>query len=366
MISKKNPRNIILKDISRTNNLSKYNFLNKRYTRNNISSIELSPRNEYFNIEFIEKYKNSIESKNSLNNNINFLNNKNALNKTQEKEEKNYYKYIKDNYSAEQNRIRNKPENVKQLNKEAKRINLSNVYKLPLILNKEFNTLKLYSSKNQIKLDTKREEIVKQNLNKISSIDNNDKKINKNLLNKNVNINIIDYNKIYVKKKLKPIKIFNKISDSGSCQKVNNYKKTKLQNYMKDRFYTDTEIRMNKKLKDIVFNHDHSLKDKIIEMNKIGDFWGGVVDYCNPVFSVERFHCLKKKLNKNKIKKEDEWIGKLQNSNSSRSKKNIKSEIKTMRLFTINSYADYKHKKQLELKKDFIEKNNDSLQYYMC
>ena len=121
---------------------------------------------------------------------------------------------------------------------------------------------------------------------------------------------------------------------------------------------------MNKKLKDTVFNHDHSLKDKIIEMNKIGEFWGGIVDYCNPVFSIKRFGYLKKRLNKNKIHKKTQSNEVLLGSLSG-SKNNIKNEIKRMRLFTINSYFDYRHKKKLETKKEFFEKNNDSLQYYM-
>ena len=233
--------------------------------------------------------------------------------------------------------------------------------KYPLILNKEFNTLKLNNNDKLIKFDSKREVDARLNSQQIPSIDIYNK-INKDST-KYVNINVIDYNKIYVKKELKPIKIFNKKSISGSYKKVNNYERTKLQNYMKDRFYIDTEIKMNKKLKNTVINHDHSLKDKIIEMNQIGDFWGGVVDYCNPVFYIQKFQYLKKKLNKNKIKKKEEWTKIIQSL--SRNKKNMKNENKTMRLFTINSYADYKHKKQLEIKKDFLEKYNDSFQYYI-
>ena len=43
----------------------------------------------------------------------------------------------------------------------------------------------------------------------------------------------------------------------------------------------------------------------------------------------------------------------------------IKYDIKPSRLFTINSVLDYKHQKNLEIKKEFIEKYNDSLEYYM-
>ena len=43
----------------------------------------------------------------------------------------------------------------------------------------------------------------------------------------------------------------------------------------------------------------------------------------------------------------------------------IKLDNKPSKLFTINSFMDYKHQKNLEFKKEFIEKYNDSLEYYM-
>ena len=186
-----------------------------------------------------------------------------------------------------------------------------------------------------------------------------------NDLNKDVNINIIDYNKICVKKELKPIKIIMNKNLSSQPKKNENNQLTKLQNYMKDRFYMDTEAKMSKKLKDTVFNHDHSLKDKIIEMNKIGEFWGGIVDYCNPVFSIKRFGYLKKKLDKNKKNRNNNSEGTNSSENILGSKKSNKNEIKSMRLFTINSYLDYKHQKKMETIKEFLEKYNNSLKYYM-
>jgi hypothetical protein len=362
---------MILKEYAKTNNLSKHMLLKKNYPRNYITSIDLiSSENELMELQLIQKYKNSIENKNFTKESnkslhklgeTNFLDVKNALNKTPEKNEK-IYGFITNNYSDEQNKIKDNQIITNYFDKKTNRANIHDVSRFPLILNKEFNTLKL---NNENKYDSKKEQGINHKSKQISS-NNINNRISKDLI-KNVNISIIDYNKIYLKKESKPIKIYHKKSSSGGynrVNKVNNYEKMKLQNYMKDRFYIDTEIKMNKKLKDIAFNHDHSLKDKIIEMKKIGGFWGGVVDYCNPVLSIKRFQYLKTKLNKNKIKKEDEWINKIQNI--SRNNKNCKNEIKTMRLFTINSYADYKHKKQLEAKKDFLEKYNDSLQYYMC
>ena len=133
---------------------------------------------------------------------------------------------------------------------------------------------------------------------------------------------------------------------------------------MKDRFYIDTENKMNKKLKDKVFRHDHSLRDKIIEMNQIGEFWGGIIDYCNPVFSIKRFGYLKKKLNQNKNERNNSEGTKKFELLSEKQKDN-KNNLRSMRLFTINSYLEYKHQKKLETKKEFYEKYNDSSKYYI-
>ena len=383
MISRNNYRKFIIKDFVKTENFSNHLSLNKNIIRNNISSNELnSPREKDLELKMIQRYKKSLDSKNIINKlrlnrnkQLKLINTNYTLNKTPEKEGKNKNKYIKNNYSADQNKLINNNKLAKNLDNSSKKINLSNLYRLPIIFRNEFMTVKLNSIKKPKKLDIKREEIIK---NYIKPISPNDLIQNKRLyeiqntinkdLNKNININIIDYNQILIKKELKPVKIYNHLTESpeNKKQKLKNYQKMKLQNYMKDRFYADTELKMNKKLKNIVFNHDQSLKDKIIEMNQIGDFWGGVVDYCNPYFAIKKFQYLTKRLKKNRknYKKNIENLINKENY-SSGSKKIAKSEVKTMRLFTINSYLDYKYKKKLEEKKEFLEKNNDSLQYYV-
>ena len=98
MISRNNPRKIILKEFVKANILSRHNFLKKNYPRNYISSIELiSPRNELIEKQFIQKNKNSIDTKSSIKksnislNNLNESNTsyaKNNLNKTPKKMKK--------------------------------------------------------------------------------------------------------------------------------------------------------------------------------------------------------------------------------------------------------------------------------------
>ena len=385
-MSSRNPRKIILKDFINNNNYSAHFFINKKITKNNISSIELTTeRHSNLFTNTTEKNRISNNTKKLINkSNITLKNNKqlsipniSSLNRTPEKDEKIYIRYIKDNYSAQQNKKINIPEISKHIDNSSKKINISNIYKLPIILKNDYKTLKLNTIKKETinksqKTDSNREEPTKNYIKQMPSINISKRekiyemknRMNKDL-NKNVNINIIDYNKICVKKELKPIKIITNKNSSSPPKKNENYQLTKLQNYMKDRFYMDTEAKMSKKLKDTVFNHDRSLKDKIIEMNKIGEFWGGIVDYCNPVFSIKRFGYLKKKLDKNKKERNNNSEGTNSSVNISGSKKSNKNEIKSMRLFTINSYLDYKRQKKMETRKEFFEKYNNSLKYYM-
>ena len=364
MISRNNYRKFIIKDFVKTENFSNHLSLNKNIIRNNISSIELnSPREKDLELKMIQRYKKSLDSKNIINklrlNNNNqhkLINTSNTLNKTPEKEDKNLNKYIKNNYSAEQNKLIKNNKLQKNLDNSSKKINLSNLYRLPVIFRNEFKTVKLNSIKKPKKIDTKRDEIIKDDIKPISPNDLIQNKkvyemqntINKNLT-KNININIIDYNKIYIKKDLKPIKIYHHLTDSSKKQRKNNYQKMKLHNYMKDRFYADTELKMTKKLENTVFSHDQSLKDKIIEMNQIGDFWGGVVDYCNPYFAIKKFEYLTKRLKRNRKSYKNNIENLINKENySSGSKKNAKSEVKSMRLILIliiNIKKNWKKKK---------------------
>lgn len=82
----------------------------------------------------------------------------------------------------------------------------------------------------------------------------------------------------------------------------------KIENYMKDKFYEDIDKKMNIKLKSKKFLHDSSIKERIIKMNKIGSFWGGIFEYCNPLLSVKKLRYEKNIYHKNKIKDEDKYI----------------------------------------------------------
>ena len=135
----------------------------------------------------------------------------------------------------------------------------------------------------------------------------------------------------------------------------------------------DTEARLRKKINDQDFTIDHSLKDKIIEMNKIGDFWGGILNYCNPIFTIKRYKYITDELKKkkamnnvNKNNNNDNGIVNelMKNNNISELKKNAR-QIKSPNLHTLNSLSSSKHRNKLKIKKEFLDKYNDFQQYYM-
>ena len=257
----------------------------------------------------------------------------------------------------------------------SKKISLSEIYKLPAILNKDYKTIKLNLSNKQPinrlinnKIYISQGKTLSPNINSSSNEKISESKemkekmplvitgMNNNF--NNFNINIIDYNKICVKKNSRPLNIVNRNNNFSNFSVEPRNTEENLLQYMKDRYYIDTEAKMSKKLKGTVFNHDNSLKEKIIKMKKISGFWGGLADYCIPIFSIRKFQYIKERSKQRKSESKKE-------KNLEENEMKIKYDIKPSRLFTINSVLDYKHQKNLEIKKEFIEKYNDSLEYYM-
>ena len=289
-----------------------------------------------------------------------------------------------DNSNANMTPKRNKKENKMTLKKVenklsknevlktpkifSKKISLSEIYKLPAILNKDYKTIKLNLSNKQPinrlinnKIYISQGKTLSPNINSSSNEKNSESKemkekmplvitgMNNNF--NNFNINIIDYNKICVKKNSRPLNIVNRNNNFSNFSVEPRNTEENLLQYMKDRYYIDTEAKMSKKLKGTVFNHDNSLKEKIIKMKKISGFWGGLADYCIPIFSIRKFQYIKERLKQRKSESKKE-------KNLEENEMKIKYDIKPSRLFTINSVLDYKHQKNLEIKKEFIEKND--------
>ena len=379
--TKNNIRKIILLNVNQNNNKSRQVKINKQFPKIALSNDILSYTNKDTKpIKFrsqtdpdIVINKSKLTSTNNIHNIIkidsitnttNILKLNHIPSKKKEHELKNSIK--KDKKKFEQKLLLKSPKI------DDNSISLSNVYKLPTILKNDYNTIRsnLLSKKPKVNRLSNNNIYIPQgktlnpNINILSSNKSQDLKDMKERLssrgltgiNNDVNINIIDYNKICVKRKLNPVNI-NRISSLFNSKFLEDDSKERVERYMKDRFYSDTETKMVKKLKYTVFNHDNSLKDKIIKMKKISGFWGGLADYCIPIFSLRKFEYIKEKLKKQRLKGKSENISEDENK--------MKYDVKPSKLFTINSFLNYKHQKNLEIKKEFIEKYNDSMEYYM-
>ena len=379
--TKNNIRKIILLNVNQNNNKSRQVKINKQFPKIALSNDILSYTNKDTKpIKFrsqtdpdIAINKSKLTSTNNIHNIIkidSITNTTDTLklnhipSKKNEHELKNSIK--KDKKKFEQKLLLKSPKI------DDNSISLSNVYKLPTILKNDYNTIRsnLLNKKPKVNRLSNNNIYIPQgktlnpNINILSSNKSQDLKDMKERLssrgltgiNNDVNINIIDYNKICVKRKLNPVNI-NRISSLFNSKFLEDDSKERVERYMKDRFYSDTETKMVKKLKYTVFNHDNSLKDKIIKMKKISGFWGGLADYCIPIFSLRKFEYIKEKLKKQRLKGKSENISEDENK--------MKYDVKPSKLFTINSFLNYKHQKNLEIKKEFIEKYNDSMEYYM-
>ena len=370
----KNLRKIILKNFNQKNTsnqlfkdrkLPKITFTNEIHTQTNNNKKSINQRSKT-DANIISNEYNKILIKNNTNiDSITDNSNFNITPKRNKKESKMSLK--KEGIKLGKKIELNTPKVI------SKKISLSDIYTLPTIQNKDYKTIKLnLSHKKPInnllnnKIYISQEKTLNPNINSFSNEKINEIKEMKERMplgitgmnneKNNFNINIIDYNKICVKKNSRPINIINRNNNNYTVEPRNT--EENLLNYMKDRYYADTEAKMSKKLKYTVFNHDNSLKEKIIKMKKISGFWGGLADYCIPIFSIRKFQYIKERLRQRKSENKKE-------KNLEENEIKIKYDIKPSRLFTINSFVDYKHQKNLEIKKEFIEKYNDYLEYYV-
>ena len=379
--TKNNIRKIILLNVNQNNNKSRQVKINKQFPKIALSNDILSYTNKDTKpIKFRSQTDPDIvinKSKLTSTNNIHNIIKIDSITNTTDTLKLNHIPSKKNEHELKNSIKKDKKKFEQKLLLKSPKIDdnsisLSNVYKLPTILKNDYNTIRsnLLSKKPKVNRLSNNNIYIPQgktlnpNINILSSNKSQDLKDMKERLssrgltgiNNNVDINIIDYNKICVKRKLNPVNI-NRISSLFNSKFLEDDSKERVERYMKDRFYSDTETKMVKKLKYTVFNHDNSLKDKIIKMKKISGFWGGLADYCIPIFSLRKFEYIKEKLKKQRLKGKSENISEDENK--------MKYDVKPSKLFTINSFLNYKHQKNLEIKKEFIEKYNDSMEYYM-
>ena len=223
---------------------------------------------------------------------------------------------------------------------------LTSIFSLPKInnSNKEYNN---YSSRRNLSPKKNIINLKKQNI--FSSIDTKKirKIINENSIsNNNSPINTETYKTERKNNENKNLNLNNNINKDND-----NKKYSKLESFLKKKFYCDFDENIKQHNK--IFTKDKSLNNKIIHMKKINNFWIGLCNYMNPIFSIERFK-LKKILNNSK-KKINEKKG---DYSLPRMKTNLP------KVYTNNMLSNYRYNKKIKEEKEFYKKLIDSQKEY--
>ena len=142
-------------------------------------------------------------------------------------------------------------------------------------------------------------------------------------------INNVHCNKSIIIKKSEIINYKKKNFDEINDKKRKDFLGVK--NYMKEKFYSDTENKLKNKIKTKYFRNDKMVKQKIIFMKKFGIFWKGFIQYCTPIIRSKIYKIDNENKNKNN---ENNLNSKDENNN----KNNIKyiKKIKSLSLPKIN------------------------------
>ena len=178
---------------------------------------------------------------------------------------------------------------LKSVSNKNETISLSSLYKLPDYKRKTNN----FFTKNSFSINKSNNSSKINDIQNISNIFftklNDDKNNNNTILLSNWNLDSDRSNN----------KLNNTINNSSlninskrsKSQKEND---SNLEYFMKEKFYSDIKERLNKEYQFKIFMHDYSVKDKLIELNQVREFWGGVFDYVNPILITKKFHYMTK------------------------------------------------------------------------
>ena len=122
-----------------------------------------------------------------------------------------------------------------------------------------------------------------------------------------------------------------------------------LSNFMRERFYSDIEDKYNHQFRNKAFFYDISVKHKIIQLNQIKEFWGGMSDYTNPILCTKRVRYLSKLIEdrRNLRKKRNEII-----------KKNNNINISIPKLYTNSVFIEKRIEEIKKLRSFINEKKN--------
>ena len=181
--------------------------------------------------------------------------------------------------------------------------NMNNSYKKG-IYNNLIPISKLYTIQNKINrksfnLFNKQKKELPLNKNTKKSIRNEFSQINNNnfrfiTMNNHSIPKISKYNFTSIDDESLKIDEIHKIKERNKKSKKNIDQFSTLPNFMKDRFYSDIENKLNTRFINKPFHYDFSVKDKIIQVNQIKKFWCGISDYTNPILCTSKVRYISK------------------------------------------------------------------------
>jgi len=257
--------------------------------------------------------------------------------------------------------------------------NMNNSYKKG-IYNNLIPISKLYTIQNKINrksfnLFNKQKKELPLNKNTKKSIRNEFSQINNNnfRLNTMNNYNIpkiSKYNFTSIDDESLKIDEIHKIKERNKKSKKNIDQFSTLPNFMKDRFYSDIENKLNTRFINKPFHYDFSVKDKIIQVNQIKKFWCGISDYTNPILCTSKVRYISKLIEYKKniinIKKMKKDAKKIQNKIYHKIKRKRNENISIPKLYTNTNFIEEKMeeiKKKRLILKERKNKTEDNMIY---
>ena len=243
-----------------------------------------------------------------------------------------FFSKINNNNINKNYQIVNEPEKSHDKNY----VSLSQLYNMPNNKTKSFS----FNNKQKMKIELNKKNKIRNKL----YLNNNFRFITCN----NDNDNIHTVKKKLIKSKNDILSLHNSINKQRKI--IDQF--ANLSNFMKDRFYPDIEEKLNRKFRNKPFYYDVSLKNKIIQLNQIKEFWGGLSDYTNPILCTKRVRYLSelikyRKYLRENIKNEE----KVKNKENDIFSKLLKKTNKSIAIPKLYTNSDLIEKRREDIKK---------------
>ena len=244
---------------------------------------------------------------------------------------------------------------IKSQNNSAKK---SSLFRMPNDKRSTFNSFTV-TANNSISIDkmSNRNNYKLNDLQNISSIlypKHSEEKNSTILITNNIfdsRLSNVKNNSTFNNITLKDISTNKNYLKSGGC--------ANLEIFLKDKFYSDVKKKFNKNFEGKKFEPDNSIKDKIIKLKQVSDFWGGVFSFMVPIISTKKYQCGTKLIEDrkkcNEMNKKYLLNESIKNYYKLSEKKNHKRKIPN--LYTISNFIRKRKKEIKEEKLNQLKKN---------